>query len=128
MLLAVFMLTALCACGTLAPGVYNKDEVLYRADTAITASYDVFDTFVTFEYINRAALASKPEIKKAADKIRANAKKWTDSAIVLREAYVAAPTPENRDALKASIAVIRAALLESTKYINENQTAKAPAP
>ena len=120
-LFAVVMLTAFSACGTLAPGVYNKDEILYRADTAITTSYDVLHTFVKFEYTNRAALASRPEIKKAADNIRAHAPLWIGSAIALREAYAAAPTPENRDKLQASIAVLRAALLEATNYLATSQ-------
>jgi len=121
LLCAVVLMTAFTACGTLAPGAYNQDEILYRADTAITTGYDVLHTFVKFEYTNRAALASKPQIKKAADKIRAGAPVWIGSAVALREAYASAPTAENRDKLQASLAVLRAALLEATNYLAANQ-------
>jgi hypothetical protein len=126
LLFSVVALATFSGCGTLAPGVYDQDEILYRADTAITTGYDVLHAFVAFEYANRAALASKPEIKRAADRVRTHAPLCIGSAIALREAYAAAPTRENRDKLQASLAVLRAALLEATTYLNAHQPALPP--
>lgn len=112
-------------CGTLDPaGPYKGDEVLYKADMTITTAYDALHGFVSWEYQNRAALASKPEIKKAADNVRVNARQWIDSAIALREAYAANPTNENRDALQKTLGIIRAALNEAVKYMNANAPEK----
>lgn len=117
----------LTGCGTLDPGgSYKGDEILYRADVAITTSYNVLHTFVQFEYENRALLASQPEVKKAADNVRLHAKEWITSAIALREAYAANPTPENRKSLETAISVLRTALNEATKYLIQNQPPPKP--
>ncbi len=73
-------------------GAYHGDSVLYSADLTLTSSYTVLDTFLTWEYTNRAALAGNPGITKAADNIRTNAKHWFSSAEALRDAYAASPT------------------------------------
>lgn len=106
-------------------GPYKGDQVLYSADLTITTSYQLFDTFVTWEYTNRASLAARPEIRTAADKVRAHAKEWIGSAIVLREAYAANPTTANREKLGASLKLLQAALNEATRYI---ATTPTPAP
>ena len=98
-------------------GAYKGDQTLYAADLTITTSYQLFDTFVTWEYSNRAALAAQPQIRVAADKVRAQAKAWIGSAIVLREAYAANPTADNKAALATSLSVLQAALNEATKYL-----------
>lgn len=98
-------------------GPYKGDQALYSADITITTSYQLFDTFVTWEFANRAALTARPEIRAAADKVRAHAKEWIGSAIVLREAYAANPTTANRDKLTLSLGVLQAALNEATKYL-----------
>ncbi len=107
-------------CATLEKsGPYNGDEVLYRADLVIVTSTDVFKAFVKWEYVNREALKDKPQVKEAADKVRRNAKQWVSSAMVLRDAYRANPTDEARTKLQTSLAVLQAALSESTHYLAE---------
>lgn len=98
-------------------GPYKGDEVLYNADRAITSSYDVLHAFVKWEYQNRESLGQWPEIREAADVVRANAERWIDSAIVLRDIYAADPSPENRLSLENSLATLRAALNEASKYL-----------
>lgn len=97
-------------------GVYAGDSFAYNADKTITESYAALDTFVKWEFTHRAALSKWPQIRKAADDVRANAKVWIDSAILLREAYRNSPTEENRKSLQASLAIIRAALAAATQY------------
>lgn len=115
MMVALFLAPG---CGSLSPdGPYAGDEILYTADQTIVTSYDLLHTFVTWEYENRAALASQPEIKRAADHVRANAPQWIASASALREAYAANPTPETRRSLQGAIGVLRAALTEAVRYM-----------
>lgn len=120
------LLLALAACGTLAPGGAYKDKTLYDADVAITTGYDVLHNFVTWEYQNRGALKTFPDITKAADNVRANARTWISSAIALREAYAANPIKDNADKLQASIDIIRAAMTEATKYLVQTDTISTP--
>lgn len=109
-------------CGTLAKdGVYQSDKALYSADMTIASSYDLLYRFVIFERQNRVVLAS-PEIKAAADRIRLGAPTWFASALNLRDAYKLNPTGANRNALNSAMAVLHAAVLESTRYLIANHT------
>lgn len=109
---------SLTACSPLHPdGVYKSDQILHKSELVTTTSYEVIHTYVTWEKENRAALASIPEIKQSADVMRANAKQWFATANALRDAYAAAPTPENKDALATSLAVLQTALNEAVKYM-----------
>lgn len=120
------LLLALAACSTLAPSGAYKDKTLYDADLAITTGYDVLHSFVTWEYQNRGALKTFPDITKVADNVRANARTWISSAIALREAYAANPIKDNADKLQASIDIIRAAMTEATKYLVQTDTISTP--
>lgn len=124
-LLPFLLFIALFAgCGTLdKSGAYAGDETLYRADLTIATSYDLLHEFVSFEYQNRAALASTPAVTKYADNVRAHARQWIGSAVALRQAYKADPSAANKAALQASIDILRTALTEATGYL-----AAAPAP
>ena len=105
-------------CRKLEPGgVYNGDQILYEAELATVTSYDLIQTYVKWEADNRAAVAKWPEIKKSADYMRANAEKWFDTANALHDAYKADPSQENRDKLKTALDVLRAAMIEATKYM-----------
>jgi len=115
-------------CGTLAPqGVYQGDKFLYDADLAITTGYEVMHRFVKWEYENRAVLKETPEIKKAADRVRAGAPEWIASAIKLRDAYKANPTEENRTAFQKALDTIRQAVREATGYLASREMNIPPA-
>lgn len=119
-------------CGTLSPGTTDKpspyggvtatgelktpDRVLYNADFAISTAYQGIHAFVKWEFDNRAALAGTPEIKKAADRIRAGAKNWFGSAIAVRDAYAKNPTEENRSSLQKALDVLQQAIAEANRY------------
>jgi len=98
-------------------GVYQGDIVLYNVDNTLNGAYATMDTFLKWEYDNRAVYASMPEVKRAADNIRMNGQNWIESAFALRDAYAANPTDENKDKLLAAVAILRTALLESAKYM-----------
>lgn len=119
-------IAAFTGCRNLAPeGVYHGDKFLYESELAITTSQDLIHAYVTWEYQNRTALASTPEITKSADAVRKSAKQWFASAHALHDAYEKSPTPENKNALLASLTVIQAAIGEATKYMT---TATQPKP
>lgn len=111
-------LVLLAGCRSLAPdGVYQGDKFVYNAELGIVTAQDLLHTYVKWEYQNRAALASTPAIKQSADAVRANGKKWIQSAINLTEAYKANPTTENKDALVKALAILRAAMTEASSYM-----------
>lgn len=119
-LFSLIALLAIVGCAQLdKSGPYKGDTVLYNADNVITSSYDILHEFVKWEYANRSSLSSQPAIREAASQIRLNASKWIDTAIVLREAYAADPSDANKTALNTGIGVLRAALGEVTKYMQE---------
>lgn len=121
-LLGLSTLGLMTGCSTVdKDGPYQGDSVLYNADKTILDSYDLLHSFVSWEYANRAALAKWPEIRAAADEVRRNAERWIGSAQVLREAYAADPSPANKDALRKSLAMLRAALSETTQYLNRTE-------
>lgn len=109
---------ALTGCQTpeLDPGVYDGDKILFTADQAIGQGFDTLSSFVTWEYNNRATLRQWPDVKKAADFVRANVKAWREAALTARDAYAGNPTEANRSELQKAIAVVRAALMTAAKY------------
>lgn len=112
-------------CRHLAPeGVYHGDSVLYHAELSTRTSYDLLHVFVQWELDNRAALAKWPEITKAADHIRLNAKQWFATANNLHDAYAADPSQDNRDKLQTALAVLQTALLEANGYMLQAATRK----
>lgn len=126
LLFTVLIALVLSACGTLdKTGAYQGDDILYKADLTITTSYQVLHGFVQWEYQNRGLLTDQPTIKQAADQVRKNAQTWIGSAIALREAYAANPTPETRQSLTSALLILQAAMNEATKYLAANSAVSA---
>jgi len=114
-------------CGHLDPaGAYAGDKVLYDYDQTTVTSYDVLHTFVTWEYQNRQLLSDTPEIRSFADSVRKNAPRYFASAVALRDAYQANPSPGAKSALQASLDVIRQLVREATRHLAANRTLKEP--
>ena len=101
---------------TAAGELKTPDRVLYDADFAIATAYEGLHGFVKWEYDNRQALSSTPEIKQAADKIRAGAPAWFKSAIAVRDAYAGNPSADTRSALQKALDTLQAALAEANRY------------
>lgn len=107
-------------------GVYKGDQFLYETDNAISHTKKLLNDFVGWEKNNRLLLWQADKgIKKAADHVRANAKKWVKSAINLREAYALNPSPENRSALQTTLNILEAALNEAVAYQTKYDPDKA---
>lgn len=123
-LLGILTIAVIPGCGTLdKEGAYKGDKILYNADKMIVSSYEVLHAFVKWEYQNRASVSK--DVTKAADAVRANARKWISSASALREAYAGNPNDQNRTALVKSLDVLESAIAETMRYMYENQV-KAP--
>lgn len=115
MMLAILLPSAGCKT-TLAPeGVYQGDTVLYNAENAIATAHDTFVEFYKWEQQFRAVLPV--EVSRAADFMRLNEKKWITTANAFHDAYVATPTPENKDKLELSINLLQTALREAAAYM-----------
>jgi hypothetical protein len=123
--LVLMLCPFLNGCGTLDPaGSYSGDKTLYAADLTITTSYDLLHKFVSWEYTNRAALASNPEIKKSADTVRAKSEAWFADAEKVRDAYAALPSPENKTALVTALSVLQAASSVAVQFMPNAPPAK----
>lgn len=121
--LVAFCLAACSGCKSLSPGgVYDGDALLYNAEAAVVSSYVVFDTFVKWEYDNRADLekadASRAaEVRQAADFVRKNAKIAIGSVIAAVELYKKLPTEENRSSLMAALTTLQQEVVKAAGYI-----------
>jgi hypothetical protein len=117
-LLLVALLAGVSGCGTLSKdGVYQGDDVLFRADQSITATYDGLHAFVSWEYQNREVLSKWPEIRQAADYVRANAEVWINSATIAREQYAAFRSDQTRNALVDALSALRRSAATATSIL-----------
>ena len=105
---------ALAGCSAVSPG---NDPLVVNAERTTELAVDTFDLFLRWEHDNRAVLASVPQIRKAADRIRMNAPTWLTSARSLTKAYKANRSPENRANLETALTVLRTALAEARTYL-----------
>ena len=114
-------------CSTLAPeGVYGRDKLLYEVDKTVVDAYQIFDSFLKIERDNRDVLFRiSPEIKQAADKIRADGPQWIASAIATRDAYKTQPGTDTKNALDSAMRVLRQGIAQAIKYSIQAQTKKA---
>lgn len=103
--------------------VYQGDSFLYNVEKTTVQAYRRFDDFLNWEEAYRSILPV--EVSRVADVIRVNAKKWINSSIAMRDAYVAAPSAANKDKLTVAVNLIDAALAEAAKYVSNNKS-KAP--
>lgn len=122
--LALAVTALLCGCRTrLAPGGPYTDPILYHADHTIISAQAALESFVKWEYQNRALLRDNKDITKAADYIRRNARLWINSAIAMRDTYAASPTGENKDKLQLVLDMLLKAVTEAQQYIITTSTA-----
>jgi len=118
MLMAVMAIAFTGCKATLDPtGVYHGDAVLFKADQTIGLAYKTLNGFVTWEYKNRETLAKYPEVTKAADFVRLNARDWFLKAVQARELWKAVKSPENQSALETAIGVLDIALKDATTWM-----------
>lgn len=119
--LALMCLVVPAGCSTTMSkdGIYQGDKTLYQAEKAIVNAHKSFQAFLIWETANRPILDK--EVSRAADTIRVNEERWLASAHALRDAYVATPTPLNKDRLQLTLNLINTALTEATKHMAANK-------
>lgn len=116
-LLSLPLCFILAGCATILPG---NDPVVVNAERTANLASDTFDTFLKIEYDNRAALETvSPEIHKYAESLRAHAPTWLASLRSLTKAYKFNRTAENKASLQTAVAVVVAAMQESSNYIGQ---------
>ena len=103
-------------------GFIRATRPLYQTDVALASSYEVLHGFVRWEYDNRAALSSTPEIKAAADRRSPGAPQWFASALALRDAWQTNPSSTNQTSLEQSLAVIQQATAQAIGCMATNST------
>lgn len=120
--LILFLLVGLVSGGCVSKidsgGAYQSDAILFNAENNIVNTYKIFDSFVTFEYNNRVALSSTPQVKQFADHLRVNAPKWKHSFQTLDAVYKTNPSVENRKQLVEVLTLIQVALTETATYFS----------
>ena len=122
-LLALLGLVIIAACGTLdESGPYKGDKFLYDADAAFIAAHDTVETFLKWEYANRAIVPK--EVTAAADKLRDEYPKLHASFYLMRDAYVANPSGENKVNLQNVLSLLRLATTEALRYTTATPTPK----
>jgi hypothetical protein len=107
---AVILAAMLASCVSTGGG----DPVVVNAEKTTQIALDSFDSFLKYEYENRAALESvSPAIHQYANYVRANGQKWLQSARSLTQAYKYNRSETNKANLDTAIAV----LLEAVKQV-----------
>lgn len=116
-IVSVSLCLILAGCATLLPG---NDPVVVNAERTANLASDTFDTFLKIEYDNHAALETvSPEIGKYAETLRVHAPTWLGSLRALTKAYKFNRSPENKASLQTGVAVVVAAMTESSNYIGQ---------
>ncbi|MCL4179167.1 MAG: hypothetical protein KJ072_15675 [Verrucomicrobia bacterium] len=113
----------LVGCSAIQPG---NDPVVVNAERTTQLAVDVFDTFLKWEYDHRQSLSVTPEIRKAADFIRAKGQDWLTTARSMTKAYKANRTPENKANLDTAMAVLRMAVTEARHYLEIGVVSQDP--
>jgi hypothetical protein len=95
----------------------SGDPVVVNAEKTTALATDSFDSFLKFEYDNRAALQkASPQIKAYADVIRKNGQMWLQSARIMTRAYKNNRSADNKANLQTALAVITNAITQIQQY------------
>ena len=118
--LAIFILILpllFCGCfATLQPGA---DPVVVNAERTIEVARATLDSFVRFEFSNRAKCP--PEVQAAAEKIRREAPEWFNRAMRLKTAYKSNRGADSKADLLTALAVLSTAASEAATALAKHQ-------
>lgn len=122
-LLFLIPLLFLAACSTVTTdGPYKGDTFLYHVDKTIKSAYVITDEFLKLEMgLRLADHPLPPEVTQAADKIRADFPRWLASAKAFRDAYLANPNQENKNALMKSLDMLQLLSNQALQYLITHQ-------
>lgn len=99
-----------------APIASDADPVVVHAERTANFALDTFDSFLLWEYQNRAVLRDD-NIKKAADQIRQNGKQWITDLRDTTKTYKTVRSKENADKLDYALAVVNKSLEIARRYL-----------
>lgn len=98
------------SCSTIDP---NADPVVVDVERTLNVAFDVMDSFLMYEDLHHdRLLALNSDVAVFANVVRAQGRSWLDAANTAKNLYKASKTPENKQKLMESIAVLRTKLLE----------------
>lgn len=118
------MLVLFAGCKALSPGA---DPVVVRAQQTAQATYAAVDAFLNFELANRDQLwKADPEIKHAADKLRATVPSALTALRTATKSYQVNKTPENSTALETSVNTVNSLIGEAQSGLNKAIAIKTP--
>jgi len=103
-------------CATLQPGA---DPVVVNAERTIEVARATLDSFVRFEFNNRAKCPR--EVQDAAEKIRREAPEWFNRAMRLKLAYKTNRGADAKADLLTAIAVLSTAASEAATMLAKHQ-------
>ena len=110
-------LILLSSCAGITSG---NDPVVVNAERTTQVALDTFDSFVKYEYNNKATLQKlNPNIHKYANTVRKNGAQWLASARAFTQAYKYNRTADKKANLETAIAVLQAAITQIGQYMSE---------
>lgn len=101
--------------------VYAGDNFLFQSEKLSVEMHDLFLTFYRWEKEWRPFLPA--EVSRMADYGRLNEQKWANTVNALHDAYVATPTPTNKDKYQLAINELRAVLNQMAFYMVSSKAA-----
>ena len=103
-------------CATIAPG---SDPLVVSSERTISIAQATLDSFVRFEYNNRAKCPR--EVQDAAERIRREAPEWFNRAMRLKLAYKTNRGADAKADLLTAIAVLSTAASEAATMLAKHQ-------
>ncbi len=104
-------------CATINPGA---DPVVVNAERTIEIARVTLDSFVRFEFNQRAKCPK--EVQDAAEAIRKNAPEWFNRALRFKQAYKLNRNAENKATLLTAVAVLQTAAGEAATALAKHQS------
>ncbi len=98
--------------------ITSGDPVVVRTEQAMSLAFDTMDAFVKFEHLYNSKGELGPDVRNAAEKIRAGAPKWMATAKIMLQTYKNNRTEENKANLMTALAMLQAGASEATKYLS----------
>jgi hypothetical protein len=99
------------------------DPVIVSCERTLNIALDTFDSYLKFEYENRAMLKNvSVEFFNVAEKIRKDGKLWIKTLNTAKQVYKANKTSENQINVLTAIAVLEFGLSETRLYLVRGQT------
>lgn len=112
-LLFAILALSLSGCST-----FTGDKVVVTSEISERTGNDTLDAFVNLDRANQAwMVANAPTVHAYANVIRRNGVRWLQSARAATRAYKMNRTPEGKVNMDTALAVLNAAISQSTQYI-----------